>query len=149
MTNTKKSLRFITAFTLVLAMVMSIVPLSAFAAGSETWDADLVWELPFTITGYNLTPTKTMGASGTLVIHADYLVVDSSSNSNPVNCTLEVRDIYGNVLASENTTFSSNLLIPLSLNVTQGQRIQIYMDAYDAYTGVARRVQITYSHKIK
>ena len=148
MTKAKRSLRFLTAFTLVLAMVLSIASLTASAAGTETWNAGLVWELPFNMTGSNLTPTKTMGASGTLVIHANYVVADSNTHSNPVNCTLEIRDLNGNVLATTNTTFSSQLLIPLSLNVTQGQKIRLYMDAYDAYTGVARRVEITYSHKI-
>ncbi len=148
MTNTKKSLRFITAFTLALAMVLSIAPLSAFAAGTETWYSGFVAEAPFTTTGYNLTPTKTMGVSGTLYIDATYRVVDKDKYSTPVNCTLEIRDLNGNVLATTNTTFSSQLLIPLSLNVTQGQRIRLYMDAYDAYTGDARRVQITYSHFI-
>ncbi len=148
MTNTKKSLRFITAFTLILAMVLSIASLPAFAGGVETWYSGFVAEAPFTMTGYNITPAKTMGASGNLYIDATYRVVDSDKYSTPVKCTLEIRDIYGNVLATTNTTFSSQLLIPLCLNVTQGQKIHVYMGAYDATTGVARRVQITYSHFI-
>ena len=148
MTKAKKSLRFLTSFTLVFAMVLSIASLTASAAGTETWYSGFVAEAPFTTTGYNLTPTKTIGDSGKLIINATYRVVDSDKYSTPVNCTLEIRDLNGNVLATTNTTFSSKLLIPLSLNVTQGQKIRLYMDAYDATTGVARRVQITYSHSI-
>lgn len=148
MTNTKRSLRFITVLAMVFAMVLSIMALPVSAAGTETWYGGFVAEAPFTTTGYNLTPTKTMGISGTLRIIADYTVIDTDRYSTPVKCTLEIRDIYGNVLASKSSTTSSSTLVSLPLVVTEGQRIHLYMSAYDATTGVARRIQIEYSHSI-
>lgn len=151
MTTTKKTLRFLSIFVLIFAMVLSIASVPASAAGVETWYAtdDYIFENEFTIRGYNLTPVKTMGSTGTLnLIIAALEFTDASSNSNPVNFRYEIRS-NGTVLLSGTETLTNDELsfaFWTRVNVTAGQKIQVYISAYDAVTGNYRTARVEYGH---
>lgn len=147
MTATKKSMRFLTVFALIFAMVLSMTSIPASAAGVETWGASdyYIFEDPFTIRGYNLTPVKTMGTSGTLFIHITAMeLLDTSTN--PMKFKYEIRS-NGTVLSSYTYYWSPGDL-PCScvdsVQVSAGQKIQLYISAYDTVTGNYRTVQVKY-----
>lgn len=149
MTATRKTTRFLTVLALIFAMVLSIVSVPASAAGVETWYPSeyYVYEDPFTIRGYNLTPVKTMGASGTLYFEITAMeLLDSSTN--PMEFKYEIRS-NGTVLESF-TYYWSKGDLPRTcvdyVNVTKGQKIQLYISAYDTVTGNYRTVKVKYGH---
>lgn len=148
MTATRKTMRFLTVLALILAMVFSIASIPASAAGVETWGSGLKYEGPITINGTNTTPTKTMGASGTLKITANFTpnVVQFSTN---VKCVVEIRDLAGRVLASHTSTGALIVIaVPVSLSVTQGQQVRVFFGVYNASTGSQLSSSVSYSHSI-
>lgn len=152
MTNIRKSIRFLTVLALVFAMIFSIASVSASAAGSENWyiSSSYIWENPFSISGYNLTPTKTCCANGTLNITANFLSIEDLG-TNPFNFHLQIRNANGTVLAQCSgcsADFASGLpqYLYVSCPVNYGQKVQIYIDAYDTITGNYRIVKVNYAH---
>ena len=154
MTATKKSLRFLTVFALIFAMVLSFASIPASAAGAENWysSSDYIYENSFTIRGYNLTPVKTCCATGDLNI--DLRVEDIlDSSTNPMIVTLQVRSSSGAVLISHQSN-SSNWIggVPhgmwVSCPISYGDKVQIYIGAYDAVTGNYRTIKVKYGHMI-
>lgn len=149
MTATKKSLRFLTVFALIFAMVISMAGIPASAAGTETWYKGYVLEPVMTVHGYNLTPVKTMGESGTLTIDTNFNITDTSSNQYRAICVVEIRSTNGTVLARDSAAaFVSAAEIVLSINVTKGQQIQIYTQIYDVVSNGARYGNVQYSHQV-
>lgn len=147
MTNAKKSLRLFTVFALVAVMVLSIFAVPASAAGVETWYATYnpVYEDEFYFAGYNLTPVKTMGDSGTLLIGVDVDLTDG--NPNPAIITVQIRSTSGTVLASGSISTSVPWPhIQVETPVTAGQKVQIYVGVYT--NGVYRSGYISYYHRI-
>ncbi len=148
MTATKKSIRFLTVLALIFAMVLSIASVPASAAGVETWNQSeyFIWEQPFTMRGYNLTPVKTMGTMGRLhlLLTVDFL----DANPNPANVKLEVRSTNGTVLKTFTQVMKPGFGPGISehIDVMAGQKIQLYMSAYDSVTGNYRTVSVEYAH---
>ncbi len=150
MLKTKKSMRFLTVFILFFAMVFSVATVPISAAGVETWytTSDYIIEPSFTNRGYNLTPIKTMGASGTLhLVIGAHEFLDASTN--PVNFKYEIRSASGSVLKTETivlTRDSLSFAFWTQISVTKGQQIQLYTSTYDAVTGNYRTVKVEYWH---
>lgn len=147
MYKTKKNFRFLTVFALVLTMFVTFC-IPASAAGVETWYASAVWEPTMYFTGGNLTPTKTMGVSGTLYVTATFTLTDTSNYGTPARCVLQLRDTSGNVLVQQTGITYTSVTLTVSLAVTQGQQIRVYTGMYDYSTGVARSAQVQYCHFI-
>lgn len=146
--KTRKGMRIFTVMFLVIAMAVTLV-VPASAAGVETWYAGYVLEGGFNLHGYNYTPTKTMGVSGTLSILANFTITDSSSYSTPAHCVLEIRDSYtGATLARDEANISNHSSLGVAISITQGQKIYLYMGVYDSSSGVARTAYVQYSHYI-
>lgn len=97
------------------------------------------------IAGYNLTPVKTMGNSGTLLIGVDADTTDG--NSAPAIITVQIRSTSGAVLASG--SISTSVLwhhIQVETPVVAGQKVQIYVGVYT--NGVYRLADVDYYHRI-
>lgn len=157
MLKVKKSTRIFLAFVLTMAMVFSLATtVSANGVdGTTTWQAGYKTSSEMHINGYNLTPVKTMGISGSLWIEQVFLLEDlSSANSNPANCTFEIRSTNGTVLARGTAVTSTDTLtygrcsISLRIPVTSGQKIQLYSSVYDSSTGYARRASVRYTYML-
>ncbi len=156
MTATKKSIRFLTSLFLVFTMVFFIVSVPVSAAGVENWYAgnsySYIYENEFTIRGYNLTPVKTCYGTGVMNINVEILqILDSASNSNPINFTIQICSTSGAVLSgftANSADFKNGFPHGLwtSCNISNGQKIQIYIGAYDAITGNYRTVRLKYGH---
>ena len=147
MTTTRKSLRFLTVLALIFAMVLSMASIPASAAGVETWYAtdNVIYENDFTIRGYNLTPVKTIGSSGNLLIGVDVDLTDGKSD--PAIITVEIRLSNGTVL--NRGTISTSVPWPhlqVEAPVTAGQKVQIYIGVYT--NGVYRVGTASYYHRI-
>ena len=154
MTKTSSIPRKLLAFVLVTIMAITAFSTQAFAAGVETWYAPWVEEGTITVSNNNLTPVKTMGTSGTLHIVAQ---VSGRSDLEPVGCppvnlTVQVRDLNGNVLASGSVSEEAAIpLVHINLPVTAGQKIQVFFDissvSYNP-NGNYRIADVTYGHEI-
>lgn len=126
--------RRIISLALVLMFVLSMCTI-AYAAddepmpisGTETWYAGSGYVGSLTLEDGNLTPVKTMGASGTLWVHGSAV-----ANNNGNSWWIRVQIISyntGKVLAETTSTprADSKQAYAVSLNVTKGQQIQIYL----------------------
>lgn len=130
----KKTLRKILSLVLVFVMTLSLTNIGYAddsgimpCGGTETWYAGDGLVGSFTLEGDNLTPVKTMGASGKLRV---YGTAESNNNGNPWWIRVQIKDAYsGKVLAESNSIFSTDSLqaYSVSLNVTKGQQIRVYM----------------------
>lgn len=156
MTTVKKGMRFIAVMTLsiIVAFSFSTTVLANSVDGRTTWYLGQATSSEMNINGYNLTPVKTMGASGTLNITQTFLLSDLSSNSNTALCTLEIRNTSGAVLGRVTGITSTNTLtfgarsLSLTISVNKGQQIQLYSSVYDTSTGYARRAKSTYTYTL-
>lgn len=145
----KKMKKIITSIMLVMAMcIFAVQP--AFAAGTETWySSHGNYDAAYTFNDDNLTPVKTMGDSGTLVVFGDFKKADSGSSN--VKLTAEIRAYpSGTVLdriVVDNTNYPNPNLFALSTHVTAGQKIQIYFDASSVSNppGFLRSAYVDYS----
>lgn len=140
------------AIILMAALFISASSTQAFAAGVETWYGGWVTEDTITVTDTNLTPVKTIGVSGTLHLSCGFSGLKSYPDSPPVKVTMQIRDLNGNVLASD-TRREDDFMpqVHLEIPVTRGQRIQVFFDVSSVsynYHGDLRRAEITYSHEI-
>ena len=143
----KKTLRKVLALVLVLVVTLSftstiyaegdIMPL----AGRETWEAGGRLVGSFTLEGGNVTPVKTMGATGKLRV---YGFADAENNGNPWWIKIQIKDYNTGKVLAEGTTgskTSSQQVYSVSLDVTKGQQIRIYMyyetqPVNDAYVSI-------------
>lgn len=146
--KTRKRMRIISVMFIIIAMAVTFV-IPASAAGYETWYAGYVLEPGFSQHGFNITPTKTMGTSGTLSILANFTIQDNSSYSTPAHCVLEVRNAYtGATLARDEANITNFSSLGVNISITSGQKIYIYTGVYDSSSGVARTAYVQYSHYI-
>ena len=116
-------------------------------AGVETWTGSGLGG-NYTFRDYNLTPTKTMGQSGTLLIHGTFYGADGYADVSPVKLTAEIRSTSGAVKArtvvpddhSGATAFS------MSSAVTVGEQINLFFDASSVANppGILRSARIIY-----
>lgn len=99
-------------------------------AGNETWSGS-GFGGSYTFTNNNLTPIKTIGESGRLLISGSFYGTDAFASSSPIKLTFQIRSTSGAVLASTEVIDTRNGNIPFSVatNVTVGQQIQLFLDA--------------------
>ncbi len=151
MTATKKSLRFLTVLALIFAMILSFATTASASSidGTSTWYRGIYGTSEFSIHGYNLTPVKTIGDSGKLAFSQKFVLSDTANNSNTARCTIEIRTTSGTVLSRIAGITDADGVCSMTapaINVTSGQKIQIYSSVYDTSTGYARRASCWYSY---
>lgn len=120
-------------------------------AGNETWTGS-GFGGAFRFTDYNLTPVKTMGQSGTLLISGYFYGDDGYADSSPIKLTFQIRSSSGTILVSKVFYDTRNGSIPFSIscNVTKGQKIQLFMDASSIANppGPTRAAYIAYDYDL-
>ena len=117
-------------------------------AGNETWTGS-GFGGAYTFNNYNLTPVKTMGKSGRLLISGYFYGTDGYASSSPIVLTVEIRTTSGTVLG-RTTVYdnrSGNVPFAVSANVTAGQRIQLFFDASSVANppGIYRSAFVAYN----
>lgn len=130
----KKTLRKILSIALAVVMLFSFTTVAyavegdvAPCAGTETWYAGNGKVGSFTLSGNNLTPVKTMGATGNLTV---YGFADVTTNDNIWWVEIQIIDYKtGDVIAetSSKSRNSNGQAYSLSFDVVKGQKIRIFM----------------------
>ena len=120
-------------------------------AGNETWTGS-GFGGAYTFNNYNLTPVKTMGKSGRLLISGYFYGTDGYASSSPIKLTVQIRSTNGNVLASTEVIDTRNGNIPFSVaaNVTAGQQIRLFFDASSIANppGIYRSAYVNYDYDL-
>lgn len=126
-----------------------IMPLAA-----ETWGKTSTWKEVggFTMEGNNMTPVKTIGASGKLSIR---LTAWALGPKEEIDLRVRIVEAYSEELLKEWWLYDRSLVVefelPGSLSVKKGDQIQVYFRAYDPNTGNylgSEEVMITYWYKL-
>ena len=129
------------------ANVESIQP----RAGTETWYGS-GFGGSYSFTNYNLTPVKTMGNSGTLVISGSFYGDDGYANSSPIKLTAQIRSTSGVVKAStvEVDDRSGATFFSVVASVSAGEKIQLFFDASSIANppGIYRSAHVSYDYAI-
>ena len=129
------------------ASVESVEP----RAGTETWTGS-GFGGAYTFSNYNLTPVKTMGKGGTLLISGYFYGNDGYATSHPIVLTVEIRSTSGAVLGRTSVydNRSGNVPFAVSANVSAGQKIQLFFDASSAYSspGIYRSAYVAYNYSL-
>lgn len=119
------------AFFLTLTMIFALSqPTNAFAAGTETWYKGSYEVGAFNMVSDNLTPVKTLGDSGALLVSFSFYRTDPYSSS-PIKLTMQIRNadtgyVYETVVVKETEADGGFIFLN---NMTAGTRLQIYFDA--------------------
>ena len=120
-------------------------------AGAETWSGS-GFGGAYTFTNNNLTPVKTMGKTGRLLISGYFYGNDGFASSHPIKLTVEIRSTSGTVLARtiEIDDRSGNVDFAVAANVTAGQKIQLFFDASSVSTspGIYRSAYVAYDYSL-
>lgn len=120
-------------------------------AGAETWSSSGLAG-NYTFEDYNLTPVKTIGKSGTLVINGSFYGDDGYAISSPIRLTVQIRSTSGSVKAATAPIDNRTGSTPFSLScaVTAGEQIQLYFDASSLANppGILRKAHVTYYYSI-
>lgn len=123
---------FITTVSPALAAeeAVSVEETASPRAGNETWSGSGHGG-SYTFTNNNLTPIKTIGESGRLLISGSFYGTDAFASSSPIKLTFQIRSTSGTVLASTEVIDTRNGNIPFSVatNVTVGQQVRLFLDA--------------------
>ena len=161
----KRLVAIVALFTLVLVMaVPSFAAESESAenvsveqdvvarAGEETWTGSGAGGA-FRFTDNNITPTKTMGQSGTLLITGSFYGTDGYADSVPIKLTFQIQNSTGTrVLASTvvNDNRSGYIPFAVSCHVNKGDKIRLFMDASSISNppGILRSAYIEYDYFI-
>ena len=118
-------------------------------AGTETWTGS-GFGGAYTFNNYNLTPVKTMGKSGRLLISGYFYGTDGYASSSPIKLTVQIRSTSGTVLVSRSFVDdrSGNVPFSISVNVTAGQQVQLFFDASSIANppGIYRSGYVSYSY---
>lgn len=133
------------------ASVESVEP----RAGTETWTGS-GFGGAYTFSNYNLTPVKTMGKGGTLLISGYFYGNDGYASSHPIVLTVQIRDTNGNVLNNGQAytrvidTRNGSIPFAVSATVSAGQKIQLFFDASSAYSspGIYRSAYVAYDYSL-
>ena len=120
-------------------------------AGNETWNGSGLGG-NYTFNNYNLTPIKTMGKSGTLLIYGSFYGDDGYADVSPIQLTAQIRSTSGAVKTSTvrvddrsgATSFS------ISCPVSYGEQILLFFDASSVANppGIYRSAHVTYYYAI-
>ena len=137
-----------TAETLTsLDNVESILP----RAGTETWYGS-GFGGSYTFTDYNLTPVKTMGKSGTLVISGSFRGTDGYADVSPIKLTAQIRSTSGSVKSYTVVVDNRSGATPFTVScaVNSGDKIQLFFDASSVANppGFYRSAYIEYDYAI-
>ena len=120
-------------------------------AGNETWTGS-GFGGSYTFTDYNLTPVKTMGKSGTLVISGYFTGNDGYANASPIKLTAQIRNTSGGVKGSSVTVDdrSVSTAFAITASVSKGEQIQLYFDASSIANppGIYRSAYVSYNYAI-
>lgn len=120
-------------------------------AGNETWTGS-GFGGSYTFTDYNLTPVKTMGKSGTLVISGYFTGNDGYANASPIKLTAQIRNTSGGVKGSSVTVDdrSGSTAFAITASVSKGEQIQLYFDASSIANppGIYRSAYVSYNYAI-
>lgn len=120
-------------------------------AGNETWNGSGLAG-NYTFNNYNLTPVKTMGKSGTLLIHGSFYGDDGFATSSPIKLTVEIRTTSGVVKARTVVTddHSGAAAFSVAATVSAGEQIQLYFDASSIANppGIYRSAHVTYYYAL-
>lgn len=120
-------------------------------AGNETWTGSGHGG-SYTFTNNNLTPVKTMGKSGRLLISGYFYGNDGYASSHPIILTVQIRSTSGAVLGSTQVydTRNGNVEFAVSANVSAGQQIQLFFDASSAGSspGIYRSAYVNYGYDL-
>lgn len=131
-----------------LATVMADIALEP-RAGNETWTGS-GFGGSYKFTNYNLTPVKTAGQSGTIVIYGSFSGADGYSDVSPIQLTAQIRNTSGGVKASSVTVDnrSGATTFSVSAYVSMGEQFQLYFDASSIANppGIYRSATISYSY---
>ena len=118
-------------------------------AGQETWTGS-GFGGAFTFTDNNLTPVKTMGQSGTLLISGYFYGVDGYAASSPIKLTFQIRSSSGAVKSQTIVpdTRNGEIHFSTSCHVNAGDKIQLFMDASSISNspGIYREAYIAYNY---
>ena len=148
MLKTKKTMRFLTVFALIFAMVFSIMTVPVSAAGVEDWYGHKATE-SLTMYGTNLTPSKTLRVSGVLVIEAQLTVIDSLTFPDQVTYVVEIRGSDGAVLAQKSTLSPVGLsTLRVEAHVPSGPVVRIYTSAHCTAHGAKLNAKVQYTHEV-
>ena len=133
-----------------LATVMADISLEN-RAGNETWTGS-GFGGSYTFVDYNLTPVKTMGSSGTLVISGSFTGNDGYADVSPIKLTAQIRSTSGAVKATTVVVDnrSGSTAFAVSCPVTIGEQIQLYFDASSIANppGIYRHAYVIYDYAI-
>lgn len=120
-------------------------------AGNETWTGSGLGG-NYTFNNYNLTPIKTMGKSGTLLIHGSFYGADGFATSSPIKLTVEIRTTSGVVKARTVVTddHSGAAAFSVAATVSAGEQIQLYFDASSIANppGIYRSAHVLYYYDL-
>ena len=120
-------------------------------AGNETWSGS-GFGGSYTFNNNNLTPVKTMGKSGTLLISGYFYGNDAFASSSPIKLTVEIRSTSGAVLGRTTVIDdrSGNVDFAVSANVSAGQKIQLFFDASSIANppGIYRSAFVAYNYHL-
>ena len=120
-------------------------------AGNETWTGS-GFGGAYTFNNYNLTPVKTMGKSGRLLISGYFYGTDGYASSSPIALTVEIRSTSGAVLGHTyvNDNRSGNVPFAVSASVSAGQQIQLFFDASSIANppGIYRSAYVNYDYDL-
>lgn len=123
---------------------------------TETWGKTTGYKKvgSFTMTGNNLTPVKTIGATGNLRLRLDSVQVVGATKNYKLR--VQIKDYSSQKVLREWTTngFTSikNTVLSGYQSVAKGQKIQIYFRIYEAATNKyvdSQKVKITYSYSLQ
>ena len=118
-------------------------------AGNETWTGS-GFGGAFRFTDYNLTPVKTMGSTGTLLISGYFYGDDGSADSSPIKLTFQIRSTSGSVKSQTIVpdTRNGEISFSTSCHVNKGEQVQLFMDASSIANppGILRSAYIAYNY---
>ena len=133
-----------------LATVMADIALEP-RAGTETWTGS-GFGGAYRFTDYNLTPVKTMGSTGTLLIYGSFYGDDGYSDVSPIKLTAQIRSTSGVVKAQTIEVDSRNGYNDFSMacSVSQGEKIQLFFDASSVANppGILRSAYVSYNYDL-
>lgn len=133
-----------------LATVIADIALEP-RAGNETWTGS-GFGGSYTFTDYNLTPVKTMGASGTLLIYGSFYGNDGYASASPIKLTAQIRSTSGAIKAQtvEVDTRNGNIDFSMACSVSKGEQIQLFFDASSIANppGILRSAFVSYNYDL-
>ena len=139
-----------TVKTVDLSTIISDINLEP-RAGNETWVGS-GFGGSYTFTDYNLTPIKTMGQSGTLVISGIFRGTDGYANVSRIKLTVQIRSTSGSIKSSTVVVDdrSGSTAFSVSCSVSQGETIQLFFDASSVANppGIYRSAFVDYDFAI-